>query len=55
VLEIERRKEEKIQKEKDLASAAMTMRSLSAPDSVRCARPVSGQLAALGNSSMAFG
>jgi hypothetical protein len=33
VLETERRrKEEKIQKEKDLAGAAMTMRSLGAPD-----------------------
>jgi hypothetical protein len=69
VLEIERRrKEEKIQKEKDLAGAAKTLRSLGAPDclvvhrtvsggapdNVRCARLASGQLAALGNSSVAY-
>jgi hypothetical protein len=59
---------EKIQKEKDLAGAAKTLRSLGtsdcpvvhrtvsggAPDSVRCARLASGQLAALGNSSVAY-
>jgi hypothetical protein len=45
---------EKIQKEKDLAGAAKTLRSLGAPDSVRCARLESGQLAALGNSSAAY-
>jgi hypothetical protein len=43
VLESERR-----QKEKGLAGAAKTLRSLGAPDSVRCARLESGQLAALG-------
>jgi hypothetical protein len=59
---------EKIQKEKDLGGAAKTLRSLGAPDcpavhrivsggapdSVRCARLASGQLAALGNSSAAY-
>jgi hypothetical protein len=40
---------EKIQKEKDLAGAAKTLHSLGAPDSVRCARLESGQLAALGS------
>ena len=45
---------EKIQKEKDLAGAAKTLRSLGAPDSVRCARLESGQLAALGNSAAAY-
>jgi hypothetical protein len=60
---------EKLQKEKDLAGAAKTLRSLGepdcpvvhrtvsggAPDSVRCARLESGQLAAFGNSSAAYG
>jgi hypothetical protein len=59
---------EKIQKEKDLAGAAKTLRSLGAPDCpvvhrtvfsgapdiVRCARLASGQLATLGNSSTAY-
>jgi hypothetical protein len=40
---------EKTQKEKGLARAAKTLRSLGAPDSVRCARLDSGQLAALGS------
>jgi hypothetical protein len=40
---------EKLQKEKDLAGAAKTLRSL------RRARLESGQLAALGNSSAAYG
>jgi hypothetical protein len=39
---------EKRQKEKDLAGAAKTLRSLGAPDSVRCARLESSQLAVLG-------
>jgi hypothetical protein len=69
VLETERRREEKIQKEKDLAGVAKTLRSLGAPDcpvvhrtvsgcaqdSVRCARLASGQLVALGNASTAYG
>jgi hypothetical protein len=46
---------EKIQKEKDFAGAAKTLRSLGASDSVQCARLASGQLAALGNSSAAYG
>jgi hypothetical protein len=46
---------EKIQMEKDLAGAAKTKRSLGAPDSVWCARLGSGQLAALENSSAAYG
>jgi hypothetical protein len=60
---------EKRQKEKDLAGAAKTLRSLGAPDcqvvhgtvsggapdSVRCARLESGQLVALENSSAAYG
>jgi hypothetical protein len=52
---------EKIQKEKDLAGTAKTLHSLGAPDcpvvhrTVRCARLASGQLAALGNSSAAYG
>ena len=40
---------EKRQKENDLAEAAMTLRSLGAPDSVRCARLALVKLAALGN------
>jgi hypothetical protein len=53
---------EKIQKEKDLARAAKnaaqsgyTELSGDAPDSVRCARLASDQLAALENSSAAYG
>jgi hypothetical protein len=43
VLEIERRrKEEKIQKEKDLAGAAKTLRSLGAPDCPVVHQTVSG-------------
>jgi hypothetical protein len=70
VLETERRrKEEKIQKEKDLAGAVKTLRSLGAPDclvvhrtvfggapdSVWCARLASDQVVTLGNSSTAYG
>jgi hypothetical protein len=46
---------EKREKENDLAKAAKTLCSLGAPDSVRCARLESGQLAALGISSAAYG
>ena len=60
---------QKIEREKDLAEAAKTQRSLGAldcpvvhqtvsggaPDNVRCARLASGQLAALGNSAAAYG
>ena len=53
---------EKIQKEKDLAGAAKTLRSLGAPDCpvvhrivVRCARLALVKLAALGISSATYG
>jgi hypothetical protein len=46
---------EKRQKEKGLGCAAKTLRSLGAPDSVRCARLALVKLAALGISSAAYG
>jgi hypothetical protein len=46
---------EKTQKEKDLAEAAKNLRSLGAPDSVRCARLALVKLAALGILSAAYG
>jgi hypothetical protein len=39
---------------KELAVYSQLMLSLGAPDSVRCARPGSGELATLGNSSAAY-